>query len=679
MTKKQYYDSAFTIVELLVVLVVIGILAAISFVSYAGINERAISARITSDLNNDAKLLELYKVENDVYPSSLGVNNCPATPTPSTNYCLVVSGPDDTLTYVGGGNDYTLTITDHGSDKAYEIVPGGTVVAVDGGFEPPAFDYMKAVGGVDEEYGSVIVQTSDGGYAVTGYTYSFGAGDSDAYIAKFDSNQDLSWMKTWGTAGYDCGYSIVQTSDGGYAITGEASDYDTGETDMFIAKFDSTGVLSWDKIWGGTSYASGSSIIQTSDDGFAVTGYTYKFGSADNDYDMFIAKFSSTGILSWDRTWGGDYDEYGYSIIQASDGGYAVTGSTSIYDTEIWSDMFIAKFDSTGNLSWNKTWGGAADDIGYSIIQASDGGYAVTGSANELGTGGSDMFIAKFDSTGNLSWDKIWGGTDYDGGYSITQTSDDGYAVTGSTISFDSGSQDMFITKFSSTGTLSWEKTWGGVGSDHGSSIVQTSDSGYAIIGYTNSYGAGDNDMFIVKYNSSGVIPDCSGHICRDLTADVSSPTAIVSSLGIGAIVPESEISDSSATSDDAAATVTSIDYMYTSPNADIVFHSGELRVEYPGENKTVCKEWSLPSFDYNGRYISGFYVNQDTELNYDYFTVSIDGTEVYRQSGDYANTPVDVSSMHGETVRVCMQTDSQNNSGFGGEVTGIDYYIDAL
>jgi hypothetical protein len=336
------------------------------------------------------------------------------------------------------------------------------------------------------------------------------------------SGTTVTFAKAWGGTSSDYGNSLIQTSDGGYAVTGLTYSYGSGERDMFLAKYDSTGTLSWSKTWGGTGYDGGNSLIQTSDGGYAVTGQTVSY--AVGGTDMFLAKYDSTGNLSWSKTWGGTGTDIGYSLVQTSDGGYAVTGETGFGDSSN-GNIFIAKYDSTGNLSWNKTWGPTASlDTGRSIVQTSDGGYAVTGSTN------GSILIAKYDASGNLSWNKTWGGTGTDQGNSLVQTSDGGYAVTGYTQSYGAGNYDMFIVKYDASGNLSWNKTWGGTSTEYSQSLVQTSDGGYAVAGYTLSYGAGGYDMLLVKYDASGNIGGCSSSMCQSPTATTSSPTATTSS-----------------------------------------------------------------------------------------------------------------------------------------------------
>ena len=388
-----------------------------------------------------------------------------------------------------------------------------------------ASSFIKSLGGTGGDYGNSLVQTSDGGYAVTGFTTSFGAGVNDMFISKYDSAGTLIFSRTWGGAASEEGYSIIQTSDGGYAVTGYTASYGTGGS-MFLAKYDSAGTLIFSRIWGGTNDDRGSSLVQTGDGGYAITGRSNSF-SAGSD-DMFLAKYDSAGTLIFSRTWGGVGLDRGASIVNTVDGGYAITGYTDSFGAGL-TDMFLTKYDSSGTLSFSRTWGGTGSEFSNSLVHTSDGGYAITGYTDSFGAGVNDIFLTKYDSAGNLSFSRTWGGLNNEYGQSLIQSSDGGYAITGNTVSFGSGGGDMFLTKYDSAGNLSFSRTWGGSGAENFTSIVQSSDGGYAITGNTTSYGAGGNDLFIAKYNSSGEIGNC-GTNCKTVTATVSTPTASTNS-----------------------------------------------------------------------------------------------------------------------------------------------------
>ena len=180
-------------------------------------------------------------------------------------------------------------------------------------------------GGAGSDFGYSVVQTRDGGYAVAGYTDSFGAGDSDFYLLKIYPNGDLEWSKTYGGAGDDFGLSMVQTIDGGYALVGSTDSFGAGSSDVYLVKFDSSGNVEWDETFGGTDTDLCYSVIQTSDGGYTMVGATFSFSAG--YYDYYLVKVNSEGRMQWQGTYGlPSADEFGYSVIQTSDGGYAVAG-----------------------------------------------------------------------------------------------------------------------------------------------------------------------------------------------------------------------------------------------------------------------------------------------------------------------------------------------------------------
>jgi prepilin-type N-terminal cleavage/methylation domain-containing protein len=399
-------------------------------------------------------------------------------------------------------------------DVAYEIRP---VEWIGGG---SAATFIKTFGGLDGDYTNSVARTSDGGYVVTGRTESFGAINYDVLLLKFDSSNNLTWSKTFGGAMFDEGDSVVQTSDGGYIVVGYTYSFGPGDDDVLLLKFDSSGNLSWSKtINNGGLQDVGTSVAQTSDGGYIVTGYSVSVGPGVND--ALLLKFDSSGNLSWSKTFGGGGNDMGTSVAQTSDGGYIVTGRTNSFGAG-GNDALLSKFDSSGNLSWSKTVGGPGFDMGYSVAQTSDGGYIITGETQSFGAGGGDALLLKFDSSGNLSWSKTFGGTSYDGGHSVTQTSDGGYIVSGQTFSFGAGNYDVLLSKFDSSGNLSWSKTAGGASFEWGDSVTQVLSGDYIVAGYTQSFGAGNYDGLLLKFDSLGDISSCSS--VENATLISSSP-----------------------------------------------------------------------------------------------------------------------------------------------------------
>jgi len=365
----------------------------------------------------------------------------------------------------------------------------------------PSPSFCKAIGGEKFDVSFSLIQTSDGGYTIAGETESFGAGEWDVYVVKLDANGNLQWTKTIGGPGDEIGFSLIQTSDGGYAIAGSTRSFSAGVKDVYVVKLDANGNLQWTKTIGGPKDDWGFSLIQTSDGGYAIAGHTKSFGAG--DWDVYVVKLDANGNLQWTKTIGGPKDDRGNSLIQTSDGGYAIAGTTYSFGAG-GDDVYVVKLDSTGNLQWTKTIGGPESEGGYSLVQTSDGGYAIAGYTSSFGAGEADVYVVKLDSTGNLQWTKTIGGPKSEAGNSLIQTSDGGYAIAGTTISFGAGGEDVYVVKLNANGNLQWTKTIGGPGHDRGLSLIQTSDGGYAIAGGTQSFGARGRDVYVVKLDKNG-------------------------------------------------------------------------------------------------------------------------------------------------------------------------------
>jgi prepilin-type N-terminal cleavage/methylation domain-containing protein/uncharacterized delta-60 repeat protein len=540
---KLKLSKGFTIVELLVVIVVIGVLAAITVIGYVGVSQRAAAATLQTDLKSASTQLEMYRAENDAYPDPDGAQTeqdfIAALPkSDGTSYTYIASSDGSTYGLMAVGTDIP--------DTPYYITSDSGAVAE--GYLP-AYSFAKATGGDGSEYIMGSVRGSDGGYVVTGWTNSYGAGGIDMFLAKYSSDGTMVWFKTWGGSGSDFGNSITLAGDGGYAITGYTTSYGSGNNDMFLARYSSDGNLSWSKTWGGSYSDIGNSITSTGDGGFAVTGETRSYGTSTTYSDTFIAKYASDGALSWSKTWGGSAsNERGYSIIQTADDGYAVAGDARSYGAGA-SDVALLKYDSNGALTWNKTWGGSGDDFAYSVAQTADGGYAVTGNTTSYGSGSLDLTLVKYSSAGALSWNKVLGGSGSESGKSLLQISDGSYVISGSTSSFGAGNSDALMSKFDEGGNLTWSKTWGGTNPDSANSIVRGDDGGYMVSGTTTSYSNGDNEALLLKYNNEDAITGCPGTMCKDW----SSAVVITPSVSLG--TPSATVSTPSATVTSPSAT----------------------------------------------------------------------------------------------------------------------------
>jgi len=404
--------------------------------------------------------------------------------------------------------------------------------------------WAKTFGGTSDDYAHSICQTSDGGYIVAGGTFSFGAGGSDFLVIKLNSSGDIQWAKTFGGPSHDyAAYSIYQTSDGGYIVAGYTYSFGAGQRDFLVIKLNSSDSIQWAKTFGGTSDDWVYSICQTSDSGYIVAGATSSFGAG--DYDFLVIKLNSSGNIEWAKTFGRTDSDWAYSICQISDSGYIVAGYTYLFGAGE-RDFLVIKLNLSGDIQWAKTFGGTQYEYAYSICETSDGGYIVAGYTYLFGAGERDFLVIKLNLSGDIQWAKTFGGTQYEDAYSICQTSDGGYIVAGETTSFGAGNYDLLVIKLNLSGDIQWAKTFGGTQYEYAYSICQTSDGGYIVAGYTYSSEAGDYDFLILKIEPDGsMAQNCPWY---SVNPTVTSPTLSTTSPNLTVTSPNISSSNVSPT-----------------------------------------------------------------------------------------------------------------------------------
>ena len=281
---------------------------------------------------------------------------------------------------------------------------------------------------------SVEQTTPDGGYIIVGEKYSGVTDSSDVWLIKTTSNGNEEWNKTYGGIEDDYGSCVAQTTDGGYIITGMTASYGAGDYDVWLIKTDSNGDHDWDETYGGIYGEVGYCVEQTTPDGgYIIVGYTNSFDSG--YYDVWLIKTDTWGIQDWNKTYGGAVDDEGRCVEQTSDGGYIITGYTN-KTTYYTGDVWLIKTDQNGEHVWNQTFGGESDDEGYCVRETTDQGYIIGGFTTSYDDGDYDVWLIKTDEYGNKVWDYTYGGTNLDKGYWVEQTIDGGYIITGYTESY---------------------------------------------------------------------------------------------------------------------------------------------------------------------------------------------------------------------------------------------------
>jgi hypothetical protein len=320
---------------------------------------------------------------------------------------------------------------------------------------------------------------------------------------------DTMWTMTLGSNNSDGGWSVQQTTDGGYIIVGFTEAYNAGYPDVWLIKTDAFGNTLWTKIFGGNHFEEGSSVQQTTDGGYIITGYTFSFSAGYSD--VWLIKTNSFGDTLWSKTYGGSSTDGGASVQQTTDGGYVLVGGTSSFGAG-YGDVWLIKTNASGDTLWTKTFEGGHFDSGYSVKQTADGGYIITGWTYTYGTTYGDVWLLKTSENGDTLWTKTYGDVNDEEGFSICLTEDGGYVIVGYTNSFGSGGKDVLIIRTDADGEISWTKLMGGTEDDVGISIQATEDGGYIVAGYTYSFGAGEDDVWLIK-----LAPDSPSVVRNDI------------------------------------------------------------------------------------------------------------------------------------------------------------------
>ena len=380
---------------------------------------------------------------------------------------------------------------------------------------------IVASGGSSDDSAYSVAQTADGGYIVAGETSSWGAGFKDVLLIKYTRIGELSWARTAGGSGVDSASSVAQTTDDGYIVTGNTTSWGSGGEDVLLLKYASDGTLSWAKTAGGGASDKANAVAQTTDGGYIVAGSTFSYGAGNSD--AFLLKYAGNGTLSWAKTAGGTGLEAANDVAQlASTGDYYIAGVTDSFGAGS-ADCLLVKFTNSGTYSGAFSFGGALWDEAKSIALGSvDGEYLLAGHTTSYGTGVEDVFLVGYNAA--THWYRTVGGTNRDRANSVALVESGGFIVAGSTFSYGAGGSDALLLKYNVGGGLSWSRTAGGTGNDGASAVANTTDGGYVLAGETDGFKAALKDAFLVKTNAAGNTPGCQA--CVDTWVAIGAPVA---------------------------------------------------------------------------------------------------------------------------------------------------------
>ena len=408
-------------------------------------------------------------------------------------------------------------------------------------------EWSKTFGGTHDDHAYSVIQTSDGNLAIFGYTNSIDGDitdktlqENDYWLLKLSPEGNLLWSKTYGGSGDDKGQSIIETNDGGFAITGYSMSADgdgsnnEGFHDNWILRLDAAGNILWEKSFGFSGHDHAYAVIQTSDGGFFMTGFldvTASGGQGNSKIantnrhgvgEFWCHKLDANGNIEWRRYYGGTNNDRSFDAVQANDGGYVITGFSESTDFDISNskgsyDYWVIKLDASGTLLWEKSIGGSEIDQARTIVKTNDNGYLIGGNSfsnnddvtNNLGN--SDFFIAKLNDNGEIQWKKNYGGSDFDYATSI-EPATNGYLITGYSKSNDIhltsnyGDNDYWVLKIDAQGNLKTQKSFGGSGLDFAFDVVEMTTGDIVVVGETESNdhdipeNKGSKDALIIKF-----------------------------------------------------------------------------------------------------------------------------------------------------------------------------------
>jgi len=352
------------------------------------------------------------------------------------------------------------------------------------------------------DYGRSLIQTNDGNYLIVGNMSILGDNYSNALLVKIDHTGEQKWKRDFTFSSTDRLNMVKELADGSLIMAGftmSATDY---SKDVLVIKTDAQGNVEWQRSYGDAQDETANSIDISNGGGFIITGEVI---NANTGFGLcHLMKIDDEGELTWSNTFGGSQNDKGFSVTSTNDGGFAITGVTrSLGDND--GDAWLIKVSGSGAIQWERTYGGEDTEFGRTIQQTVDGGYIIIGQTESFGAGSSDAYLLKTDSEGNEMWSQTFGGQGTDQGRYVVESADQGYLISGYTDSFGaSGGFNFWMIKTNSLGELEWQRFFGEHGDDRGLSGIQTLDGGYAIAGYTSSVGSNSSNILFIKTDDNG-------------------------------------------------------------------------------------------------------------------------------------------------------------------------------
>ncbi len=385
-------------------------------------------------------------------------------------------------------------------------------------------EFQISYGGLGSEIGHEVIVTSDGGYAISGYTNSFGAGSQDIFVIKTDSMGSVQWQKTYGTTSLESGISvsIIETLDSSFVVSGFTEGFGAVGWDLYIFKIDNNGNVLWEN-----KYDSGNHDEYTRDLLIASNGDIIAVGTDNQDNlgsaDGLVLRIdANTGNLIWNSVYGGSVNDHLHESVELPGGNFIVVGTSTTFGPGPRA-TYVIKIDANGNLIWDNTYGGSNVDAGECLALTNDLDVLIVSFTESFGAGDKDCMLTKIDTNGVVLWTKVYGGFNEERYFTVrTIPNSDDYMLVGNTMSFGNGGRDVLAIRTDEFGNVIYSKTFGTAMDDameYRNSFQFTDDGGMIITGYSDSLSIGGTDVILIKTDS------LLSNFCNDVTISVGSPT----------------------------------------------------------------------------------------------------------------------------------------------------------
>jgi len=352
------------------------------------------------------------------------------------------------------------------------------------------------------------------------------ANDTKKSTPKMKPAFTTEWQKIYGGEDDDIANGVTMLEDGDTVIVGECKSFNAQRSDICVTRLNPKGETRWRKLLGGKKKERGVAISRAKDGTLLILGEGKSFNE-NGDQDLYVAKLSLEGKLLWEKSFGGERDEYAGGIAGTNDGGVLVVGDTESFSKKGYRDIYIVRLDKDGNERSIKTIGGKLNDEANALTRTADGNFMMVGSREVTRSGDADFFLMKLNQEGQKIWARTLGQDENDVLLAVAPTPDGGIVATGKTRSYNSVQTDLAVMHFNKEGKLIWFKIYGFKYYDEGNAITMTKDGGYVVAGKTNSMGKGDYDAYILALSPKGKLlwSKLYGDSNRDIANGVTRTT----------------------------------------------------------------------------------------------------------------------------------------------------------